>query len=51
MAEVPGGVSGLLARDYKGKEADRVVTRSDPGVISLVAELRGHERQRLAPFR
>jgi hypothetical protein len=27
MAEVPGGVSGVLARDYKGKEADRVVTR------------------------
>jgi hypothetical protein len=32
-------------RDYKGKEADRVVTRSAPGVVSLVAELRGHERQ------
>jgi hypothetical protein len=45
MAEVPGGASGLLVRDSKGKEADRLVTRIDPGVISLVAELRGHERQ------
>ena len=32
-------------RDYKGKEADVLVTRIDPGVVSLVAELRGHERQ------
>jgi hypothetical protein len=32
-------------RDYKGKNADRLVTRIDPGVVSLVAELRGHERQ------
>ena len=30
-------------RGYKGKEADRLVTRIDPGVVSLVAELRGHE--------
>jgi hypothetical protein len=45
MADVPGGASGLLVRDYKGKEADRLVTRIDPGVVSLLAELRGHERQ------
>jgi hypothetical protein len=45
MADLPGGASRLLARDYKGKEADRLVTRIDPGVVSLVAELRGHERQ------
>jgi len=45
MADLPGGASGLLVRSYKGKEADRLVTRIDPGVISLVAELRGHERQ------
>jgi hypothetical protein len=45
MADVPGGGSGLLVRDYKGKEADRLVTRIDPSVVSLVAELRGHERQ------
>jgi Terminase small subunit len=42
MADVPGGASGLLMRDYKGKE---VVTRIDPGVGSLLAELRRHERQ------
>jgi hypothetical protein len=35
----------LLCRDYKGKEADRLVVRIDPGVVSWVAELRGHERQ------
>jgi len=45
MADLPGGASGILGRDYKGKKADRLVTRSDPGVVSLVAELRGHERQ------
>jgi hypothetical protein len=25
MADLPGGASGLLVRDYKGKEADRLV--------------------------
>ena len=45
MADLPGGASGFLCRDYKGKEADRLVTRIDPGVVSLFAELRGHERQ------
>jgi hypothetical protein len=45
MADLPGGASGLLCRDYKGREADKLVTRIDPGVVSLVAELRGHERQ------
>jgi hypothetical protein len=45
MADLPGGASGLLVRDSKGKEADRKVTCSDPGVVWLVAELRGHERQ------
>src|ERR1035437_10148570 len=35
----------MLARDYKGKTADRLVTRIDPGVVSLVAELRGHGQQ------
>jgi hypothetical protein len=34
----------LLVRDSKGKNAARLVTRTDPGVVSLVAELRGHER-------
>jgi hypothetical protein len=32
------------AGDYKGKEADRLVTRIDPGVVSLVAEVRGQTR-------
>jgi hypothetical protein len=45
MADLPGGASGLLARDFKGKKADRLVVRIDPGMVSLVAELRGHERQ------
>jgi hypothetical protein len=42
---LPGGASGLLRRDYKGQRADRLVTRIDPGVALLVAELHGHERQ------
>ena len=25
MVDIPGGASGLLARDFKGKEADRLV--------------------------
>jgi hypothetical protein len=29
----------------QGHQADRLVTRIDPGGVSLVAELRGHERQ------
>jgi len=37
-----GGASGLLMRASKGK---RLVTRIDPGVVCLVAELLGHERQ------
>jgi hypothetical protein len=45
MVAVPGGASGLLVRDYKRRQADRLVTRIDPGVLSLVAGLRGHERQ------
>jgi surface antigen len=35
----------LLVREYKGKEADRLVARIDSGVVSLVAELRGNARQ------
>ena len=42
MVDVPGSASGLLVRDCKGKEADTLV---DLGVVSLVAERRGHERQ------
>ena len=45
MADPSGGASGLLVRGYKGKEADRLVTRSAPGVVSLHSDLRAHERQ------
>jgi hypothetical protein len=37
-------------RDYKGKEADRLATRIDTGVISLVADLRAQERQAAGEF-
>jgi hypothetical protein len=47
MADLPGGASGMLVRDSKGKEADRLVTRIDPGVVSLVADLRTRCQQRL----
>jgi hypothetical protein len=40
MADLPGGASGLLAR----KPTSRW-TCIDPGVVSLVVGLRGHERQ------
>jgi hypothetical protein len=39
----PAALTGCC-RDYKGKEAERLVTRIEPGVVLLVAELRGHER-------
>ena len=45
MADLPDGASGLLCPDYKGKEADRLLTRIDPDAVSPLAELRGHERQ------
>ena len=45
MADLPSGASGMLCRDYTGKEADRLVTRIDPGVVSLVVGLRAYERQ------
>jgi hypothetical protein len=45
VIDIPGGASGLLRRDYKGKEAARLVIRIDPRVVSLVAELRSHERR------
>jgi hypothetical protein len=45
MADLPGGASGMLVRDYKRKEAGRLVTRIDPGVVAMAAKLRGPERQ------
>jgi hypothetical protein len=50
MADLPGGASSLLVRDYKGKNADRQVTRIDPGVVSPVAELCAHEQQAAQEF-
>ena len=35
----------MLVRDYTGKKANRLVTRIDLGVVSLVAELRAQEQQ------
>jgi hypothetical protein len=49
MAGLPGGASGLLVRRYKGK-ADRLLTRIDLGVVSLVADLRAQERQAAGEF-
>ena len=43
--EIPGGATGILCRDFKGKEADQLVTTIDSGVIAMAAELRAHERQ------
>src|ERR1035437_1937573 len=45
MVDGPGRASGFLPRDFKGKKAGREVYRIDPGVVSLVAELRGHKRR------
>ena len=42
MADVPGGNTGLLVRDYKGKNAALPVYKVD---TALLAELRAHERQ------
>src|SRR5450755_1599512 len=45
MADVPGGSSGLYAKDYRGKDVDTPVYKVDGGIISLLAELRNHEKQ------
>ena len=44
MADIPGGASGLLTRDYKGN-GGQVVTRVDSGIVALCSELRAHEQQ------
>src|SRR5450756_2447655 len=55
MADLPGGASGLLCRSArrrqrvavrgsKGKEADRLLARIDPGVVSLAAALSRRDR-------
>jgi hypothetical protein len=33
MADLPGGASGLLARDYKGKEADPEINGQGPTLV------------------
>src|SRR5260370_1393375 len=45
MAEIPGGATGMLCKDYKGKDADQLVTKVDTGVLAMSAELRALERQ------
>lgn len=40
--ETPGGASGFLTRDYKGKDADRAIYKLDTGLLS---EFREHEKQ------
>jgi hypothetical protein len=40
--EIAGGASGLLCRDYKGKDAKTAVYKVDTG---LLAEFREHEKQ------
>jgi hypothetical protein len=44
MAEIRGGSTGLVYKDFKGG-ANRLVTRIDPTVIALAAKLRANERQ------
>ena len=42
FATVPGGTTGLLVRDFKGKDATQPIYRVDTG---LLAEMRLHEKQ------
>lgn len=44
MAGTSGGSSGLLMVDYKGKQL-MPVYRVDPGLVSLLSEVRAHEQQ------
>ncbi len=50
MADILGGASGLLMRDDRGREADRLVTRIDPGVVAVVAELRSRPAQAVLSY-
>lgn len=38
MLEAPGGKSGLLARDYKGKDADRAIYKFDAALVKEYRE-------------
>jgi len=42
LADIPGGNTGLLVRDYKGRNADKPVYKAD---TALMAEMRATERQ------
>jgi len=42
LAGIPGGNTGLLVRDYKGRNADQPVYKAD---TALMAELRAIMRQ------
>jgi hypothetical protein len=42
FADVPGGTTGLLVKDYKGKDSCMPVYRVDTATL---AELRAHEKQ------
>jgi len=44
MHDVPGGKSGLLCRDFKGKDANQEISKIDPGIAGLLGELRAHEK-------
>lgn len=44
MIDIPGGESGLLCRDYRGKDCSGEVYRVDSGLVSLYSELRAIER-------
>ena len=44
LVDAPGGSTGLLIRQFQGK-LERAVYRVDPGLVSLLAELRAHEKQ------
>jgi hypothetical protein len=44
MADIPGGATGVLSRDYKGI-SNLPVTKIDTGVLAMSAELRALERQ------
>jgi hypothetical protein len=42
LADIPGGNTGLLVRDYKGRNADVAVYKADN---ALMAEMPATERQ------
>ena len=45
LADVSGGQSGLLSRDYSGKNGGQEIYSIDTGMIALERELRAHDRQ------